>query len=140
VSLAQAGIGIHHRTCHVLGGGWNLPHAETHAVVLPQSTALVAAQSPAVAHRLSNLLGGGDAAERVFALLEQLHLPRTLAEIGLPQSALPEVVRRVLAASRDDQYADETAVRDMVGAAYSGRRRSSDGGYRSEFDVGLAPA
>jgi len=102
VSLAQAGIGIHHRTCHVLGGGWNLPHAETHAVVLPQSTALVAAQSPAVAHRLSNLLGGGDAAERVFALLEQLHLPRTLAEIGLPQSALPEVVRRVLAASRED--------------------------------------
>jgi maleylacetate reductase len=140
VSLAQAGIGIHHRTCHVLGGGWSLPHAETHAVVLPQSTALVAAQSPAVAHRLSHLLGGGDAAERVFALLEQLHLPRTLAEIGLPESALPEVVSRVLAASRDDQRADETAVRDMVGAAYSGRRPGSPGAAgRPSAPIGVTP-
>ena len=42
VAMAQAGMGIHHRSAHVLGGGWQLPHAETHAILLPRTTALVA--------------------------------------------------------------------------------------------------
>lgn len=120
LSFAQAGGGLHHRTCHVLGGGWNLPHAETHAVVLPQSTALVAAHSAQAAERLSGVLGA-DPARRVFALLEQLDLPRSLAEIGFPESALPDATERVLAASPDDPLADETAVRGMLDAARAGR-------------------
>jgi maleylacetate reductase len=124
LSFAQAGSGIHHRTCHVLGGGWNLPHAETHAVLLPQSTALVAARSREAAQRLSDAMGGGDPAQAVFALLEQLDLPTSLAEIGLPESALPDAAERVLAASRDDPLVDEAAVREMLAAAYAGRAPS----------------
>jgi maleylacetate reductase len=120
VSFAQAGSGIHHRTCHVLGGGWNLPHAETHAVILPHSTALVANHSPDAAHRLSDVVGD-DPAKRVFALTERLGLPRSLAEIGLPESALPDAMQRVLAASAEDPLVDEAAVREMLAAAYEGR-------------------
>jgi maleylacetate reductase len=126
VSFAQAGTGLHHRTCHVLGGGWKLPHAETHAVLLPHSTALVAAHSPEAAERFSDVMGGGEAAQRVFALLEQLGLPRSLAEIGLPESALPDAVERVLAASPDDPLADRVAVEEMLAAAYAGRAPSTD--------------
>jgi alcohol dehydrogenase class IV/protocatechuate 3,4-dioxygenase beta subunit len=125
LSFAQAGSGIHHRTCHVLGGGWNLPHAETHAVLLPHSTALVAAHSPETAQRLGHVMGGGDPAQRVFALLEQLDLPRSLAELGLPETALSDATQRVLAASRDDPLADEMAVREMLAAAYAGRPSST---------------
>jgi alcohol dehydrogenase class IV/protocatechuate 3,4-dioxygenase beta subunit len=125
LSFAQAGSGIHHRTCHVLGGGWNLPHAETHAVLLPHSTALVAAHSPETAQRLGHVMGGGDPAQRVFALLEQLDLPRSLAELGLPETALSNATQRVLAASRDDPLADEMAVREMLAAAYAGRPSST---------------
>jgi alcohol dehydrogenase class IV len=121
VSLAQAGIGLHHRTCHVLGGGWNLAHAETHAVLLPQSTALVAAHSPEAAQRLSDVLGGREPAQAVFALLEQLGLPTSLEAIGLPESALPDAAERVLSASCDDPLANEAAVRGMLAAAYAGR-------------------
>jgi maleylacetate reductase len=121
LSFAQAGSGLHHRTCHVLGGGWNLPHAQTHAVVLPHSTALAAAHSSETARRLSDVMGGGDPGERVFALLEKLDLPRSLAEIGLPQAALPDVTERVLAASSDDALADRSAVREMLEAANAGR-------------------
>ena len=35
VSFASVGSGLHHKICHVLGGAYNLPHAQTHAVVLP---------------------------------------------------------------------------------------------------------
>ena len=31
----QVGMALHHKLCHTLGGGFNLPHAETDAVILP---------------------------------------------------------------------------------------------------------
>jgi alcohol dehydrogenase class IV len=124
LSFAQAGSGIHHRTCHVLGGGWNLPHAETHAVVLPHSTALAASRSEEVRQRLSDALGASDPALRVFSLLDQLELPRSLAAIGLPESALTEAAARVLTASHDDPLADDASVTAMLAAAYAGRSAS----------------
>ena len=128
LSIAQAGSGLHHRTCHVLGGGWNLPHAETHAALLAHSTALAAASSAKVAQRLSGVLGGGDPARRVFALLEQLGLPRSLAEIGLPEAAIPDAAERVLAASRDDPLAEDAGVREMLAAAFAGRPPAAPSG------------
>src|SRR5215210_1957995 len=38
-AFAGAGSGLHHKVCHVLGGAYDLPHAETHTVVLPQVAA-----------------------------------------------------------------------------------------------------
>lgn len=122
LSFAQAGSGIHHRTCHVIGGGWNLPHAETHAVLLPYSTALVVGRRPGVGERLSALLDGADPADRVSALLVELALPRSLAELGLPRAALAEVAARVAAASRDDPVADAHSVAAMLSDAFDGRR------------------
>ena len=34
--LGTVGMAMHHKLCHMLGGSFDLPHAETHAVVLPQ--------------------------------------------------------------------------------------------------------
>jgi alcohol dehydrogenase class IV len=62
-AFATAGSGLHHRICHVLGGAYDLPHAETHAVVLPHVTALVASSLPDVDARVSAALrapAGGD--------------------------------------------------------------------------------
>ena len=122
LSLAQAGSGLHHRTCHVLGGGWNLPHAETHAVLLPHTTALVVARRPVVGRHLAEILGDEDPAEAVFSLLERFDLPRSLADLGLPADALADVSERVLAASTGDPLADEAAVGEMLLAAQAGRR------------------
>jgi maleylacetate reductase len=122
VALAQAGIGIHHRTCHVLGGGWNLPHAETHAVVLPHSTALVGARAPDAIAEASRLLEADDPPVAIFLLLERLRLPVSLAALGMPEDALEEAARRVMDASRDDPLvADEDAVRRMLDDAFVGR-------------------
>ena len=46
VAFASAGSGLHHKICHVLGGMFDLPHAETHAVVLPHVLALNAPAVP----------------------------------------------------------------------------------------------
>jgi hypothetical protein len=46
VAFASAGSGLHHRICHVLGGRFGLPHAATHAIVLPYVVAYNAVAAP----------------------------------------------------------------------------------------------
>lgn len=78
-ALAVTGTGLHHKTCHVLGG-MGLSHAETHAVLLPYSTALCAGVA---ADRIARALGTGDAVEGLLDLSRKLGIPRTLGELGL---------------------------------------------------------
>ena len=44
--LGAASMALHHKLCHVLGGAFDLPHAETHAVVLPYAAAYNARRRP----------------------------------------------------------------------------------------------
>jgi maleylacetate reductase len=37
--LGNSAMALHHKLCHVLGGTFSLPHAETHTVLLPHATA-----------------------------------------------------------------------------------------------------
>lgn len=123
VALAQAGIAVHHRTCHVLGGGWRLPHAETHAVVLPHSTALVAPHAPDAMRRAARILDDDDPPAALFTLLHRLHLPTSLSDLGMPEDGLDEAARRIVAASGDDPLvSDAGAVRQMLDDAFFGRR------------------
>ena len=128
-ALAQAGTAIHHRTAHVLAGAWSLPHAETHAAVLPHSTALVTSRAPEAMREVRQLFDADDPAAAVFALLNRLRLPVSLADLGMPEDGLDEAARRVVDASRNDPIApDEPAVRRMLDDAFFGR------------EPGLAPA
>ncbi|MEM8823360.1 MAG: maleylacetate reductase, partial [Pseudomonadota bacterium] len=44
--LAQVGMALHHKLCHTLGGSFDLPHAPTHAIVLPHAVAYNEAAVP----------------------------------------------------------------------------------------------
>jgi maleylacetate reductase len=122
VALAQAGIAVHHRTCHVLGGGWRLPHAETHAAVLPHSTALVAPHAPDAMLSASRILDGESPPDALFALLHRLRLPVALSALGMPEDGLDEAARRIVEGSHDDPLVtDAAAVRQMLDDAFFGR-------------------
>ncbi len=47
-AFTSADPGLHHKICHVLGGLDNLPHAQTHALVLPHVLAFDAPSFPTV--------------------------------------------------------------------------------------------
>jgi alcohol dehydrogenase class IV len=89
--------------CHVLGGTWDLPHAATHAVVLPHVLALNAPAVPELAARLAGVIGAAaegrvpGAVDALEGLRDALSPPRSLREIGMPEAGLDEAVRRVLA-------------------------------------------
>lgn len=88
-ALATAGTGLHHKLCHLLGGTYGLPHAETHAAVLPQVTRINAPAVPESAARLSAALGGStDAvglARQLFDLFDGAGVAVKLRELGLTE-------------------------------------------------------
>ena len=52
-ALAAVGMALHHKLCHVLGGTFDLPHAEVHTIVLPHATAYNRAGAPAAMARIA---------------------------------------------------------------------------------------
>ncbi len=63
VCLGTVGMALHHKLCHVLGGTFDLPHAETHTIILPHAVAYNAAAAPAAMARVARALGTTDAAQ-----------------------------------------------------------------------------
>jgi alcohol dehydrogenase class IV len=98
VAFASAGSGMHHKICHVLGGRYGLPHAEMHSVVLGYVTAFNAPCAPEAAARVSAAFGGVPAEEALFAFRQEIGAPRSLAELGLEEDAIPEAAALALAA------------------------------------------
>jgi len=86
--LGAVGMGLHHQLCHVLGGTFDLPHAPTHAVVLPYAMAFNESAAPAVMSRIAAALGAARAPAAVQALVRELGGPTSLAGIGLAETAL----------------------------------------------------
>jgi maleylacetate reductase len=56
-------MALHHKLCHALGGTFNLPHAETHTVLLPHAIAYNAAAAPEAVARMARALGAPSAAQ-----------------------------------------------------------------------------
>ena len=86
--LAHAGGSAHHTICHILGGAFDLPHAETHTSVLTASLAFLQELDPAAAHRMALALGSADLAAGVAELLAGVGATVRLRDIGLLQTDL----------------------------------------------------
>ncbi|MFM0047686.1 maleylacetate reductase [Paraburkholderia sediminicola] len=86
--LGHVGMALHHKLCHTLGGSFNMPHAETHAIVLPHALAYNSDAAPDAMSRISRALGSESAARGVFELGRELNIPSGLREIGMQESDL----------------------------------------------------
>jgi len=84
VALGTVGMALHHKLCHVLGGSFDLPHAETHTVVLPHAVAFNAAAAPEAMAAIERALGQSPAAEALRKLAEATGAPVALKDIGMP--------------------------------------------------------
>ncbi len=123
--LGSAGMALHHKLCHTLGGSFNLPHAETHAVVLPHAMAYNATAAPEAMTRISRALGQGDtpAPEALFDLAQSLRAPLTLREIGMKASDLDRAADIAAAQPyRNPRSIDRDEIWILLQAAYEGLR------------------
>jgi maleylacetate reductase len=122
-ALATAGAGLHHRTCHVLGGMFGLDHGDTNAVVLGHALAYNAPAIPEALARIECALGRGDAPGALFDLAAAVEAPTSLAAIGMPADGLDEATRRVVAeAAGNVRPPEPEGIRRMLDDAFSGRR------------------
>ncbi len=96
--LGATTMGLHHKLCHVLGGLLDLPHAETHAVMLPYVAAFDLPAAPEARAALARALGADDPAAALACLAERLGAPRTLRGLGVRHEDLGRVADEVLAA------------------------------------------
>jgi maleylacetate reductase len=121
MALATGGAGLHHRLCHVLGGRYDLPHAETHAALLPH---VVGFNEPALgplAARMAVAVGAGRASTGVQELALRLGLEPSLRELGMPEEAIAEVAAEVAAdPPANPRPVDEAALRFVLRAAWEG--------------------
>ncbi|GGG16289.1 maleylacetate reductase [Rhodococcoides trifolii] len=98
VAFASAGSGLHHKICHVLGGAYNLPHAQTHAVVLQYVLEYNGPFAPDAEQRIATAFAADTAVGGLSALRADLDAPRALRDYGLKESDLPEAASLILAA------------------------------------------
>jgi maleylacetate reductase len=98
VAFASAGSGLHHKVCHVLGGMFDLPHAQTHAVVLPHVLAFNAPAAPDAEQRIAAAFGASSATAGLAGLRARLDAPRALRDYGMTEAGIGPAAEAVVAA------------------------------------------
>jgi len=86
--LAGVDMALHHKLCHTLGGTFNLPHAETHTVVLPHALAYNAPAAARGLQRIAAALGKDDAPQALFDLARDNGAPVALKDLGMRREDL----------------------------------------------------
>ena len=122
LSISTTGNALHHKLCHVLGG-FGLPHAETHSIVLPHAMAYNAAAAPEAMRRVARAIGAETAAFGLWDLEHHLGLPMKLADIGMKEADLERAARiAVQAPYPNPRPVEYDGVMNLLRAAYAGRR------------------
>ena len=115
--VLAAGTGLQHKLAHVLGG-LGLPHAETHAIILPHVTRFNLAAAPDARARLTAALDG-DPADRLAQMLRGFPIPQRLSEVGFDRAKTDFVAAEVVGlAINTPRKVSADDVRALLGAAY----------------------
>jgi maleylacetate reductase len=88
--LGTVGMSLHHKLCHTLGGSFDMPHAETHAVLIPHTAAYNAVAAADVLQPAADLFGGSIGAG-LWDFAKSLGAPLALRDLGLAEADLDRV-------------------------------------------------
>ena len=121
--LGNVGMALHHKLCHTLGGSFNLPHAETHTIVLPHALAYNAAAAIEAMRSIAEALNGSSAAQAVFDLAKNNGAPTALKDIGMKEADLDKACDIAM----QNQYPnprplERVAIRQLLQDAFDGAR------------------
>jgi maleylacetate reductase len=123
-AFAVAGSGLHHKICHILGGAYNLPHAEMHTVILPHVVAFNESAIPTIMEQIARAIGAQSASAGIYDLAKRIGAPTALKNIGMKEENLDEAINLILekAPYNNPRPVDESGVRAILEGAYVGRR------------------
>ena len=122
-ALGYVSMALHHKLAHVFGGSFDTPHAETHAILLPYTTAFNEQAVPDLLRPIADTFGGGSAGGGLWDFAQSVGSPLSLKAIGIEESDLD----RATAIAVKNAYAnprpiDPGSIRELLQAAWEGRR------------------
>src|SRR6266850_310082 len=123
VVLGTVGMAVHHNISHVLGGTFQLPHANVHTIVLPHAAAFNREAAPEAMRIAADALGAEDAAQGIYDLIVRIGAPVALKDIGMPYEGLDQAAKLVM----DHPYynprpVEYSELRQLLENAYQGVR------------------
>lgn len=86
--LGSVGMALHHKLCHTLGGSFDLPHAETHSVILPHAIAYNEKAAAQELAPLTEIFGGTGPGQALHDFALRMHAPVALRDLGLKEADL----------------------------------------------------
>jgi len=119
--LGAVGMALHHKLCHTLGGTFELPHAETHTIILPHALAYNAPAVPDAIKRLRQALGADDPAAALYDLAGVVGAARALRDLGMPEGGIDRAVDLALANPYwNPRPLERDGIRNLLKRAWAG--------------------
>jgi maleylacetate reductase len=119
--LGSVGMALHHKLCHTLGGSFDLPHAETHTVLLPHAVAYNAPAAPEAMVAAGRALGVSDPAMGLYNLAGAVGAKRSLRDLGMPESGIDKATDQALANPYwNPRSLERTGIRALIARAWAG--------------------
>jgi maleylacetate reductase len=116
-AVLTGGTGLHHKLAHVLGG-YGLPHAETHAIILPRVARFNLAAAPEARARLADALRAAEPAEALARMVQDFPIPQRLRDVGFDEAKIDDAARQVAAlAIRDPRPVSADDARAILRSA-----------------------
>ncbi|MEM5470950.1 maleylacetate reductase [Hoeflea sp. AS60] len=120
-ALGAVTMSLHHKLAHTLGGSFNTPHAETHAILLPHTASFNAVATDALAP-LHDIFGATPGAG-LWDFAREAGAPLALSDLGLSEADLD----RASEIAVKNKYSNprpfsQDDIRALLQAAWEGRR------------------
>jgi maleylacetate reductase len=120
--LGTVGMALHHKLCHTLGGSFDLPHAETHAIMLPHSAAYNAQAAAEALKPLADLFGGS-IGSGLYDFAKNLGAPMALKDLGLKEEQLDAAADLAVKNPYwNPRPVERNAIRELLQRAWNGIR------------------
>lgn len=122
VCLGSVGMALHHKLCHTLGGTFDLPHAETHAIILPHALAYNAPAAPEAAARIARAIGAKDPAHGLYDLAQRLNVKTALRDVGMPEDGVNKAADLTVTNPYwNPRPIERDAIRELIARAWLGK-------------------
>lgn len=123
LATAEAGTGLHHKICHVLGGMYNLPHSDLHAVLLPHTVAFMEPRKPDAMSQVAAALNSNRASAAIYGFLGRVGAPTSLRQLGVSPEQIETALPQLAAHPAIQAVPALTAsLRRLLGRALNGQR------------------
>jgi maleylacetate reductase len=121
-ALGHVSMALHHKLAHVLGGGFGTPHAETHAILLPHTTAYNEGAVDGLLHPVRQAFGQNTAASGLWHFARSIGAPMRLSDLGLAEDDLDRAAEIAV----QNPYANprqitRAGIRQLLQHAWEGR-------------------